>query len=268
MNWFYAIDQQQLGPITQEEFSRLLNDGIIKSDTMVWREGMANWLPYSEYAASQSVPIPIAKPVAVSTQYATNDDTAVCAVSGKIYPKREMVQYEGKWISAEHRDAFFQRLREGVAQPGNMIYCGFWRRFFAKLIDFVIGFALGTINSAICSLLIFGTAQFFMPRAPAGMGGRTMLFTGISMFTGQAIALLYAWFFISKFQATPGKLALNMKIVRADGARLSTGRIIGRYFAEWINGFTIGLTYIMVGVDLPEHRGLHDRICDTRVVRR
>ena len=86
--------------------------------------------------------------------------------------------------------------------------------------------------------------------------------------TGQAIALLYALFFISKYQGTPGKLILGMKIVRADGSRLSTGRIIGRYFAEWINGFALGLTYIMVGVDLPEHRGLHDRICDTRVVKR
>src|SRR5947209_5030384 len=119
MNWFYAIDQQQLGPITQEEFSRLLSDGVIKPDTLVWRVGMANWMPYSEYAASQAVPLPVANTTIVNTNQNnnnSNNDTAVCAVSGKTYPKREMVQYEGKWISAEHRDAFFQRLREGANQ--------------------------------------------------------------------------------------------------------------------------------------------------------
>jgi len=272
MNWFYAIDQQQLGPITQEEFSRLLSDGVIKPETMVWREGMANWLPYSEYAASQSVPLPgprPAKPGVITTYANSNDDTAVCVVSGKTYPKREMVQYEGKWISAEHRDAYFQRLREGVFQPGNMIYCGFWIRFCAKLIDGLLGFLLSMANTLIWSLLIYGSAQVFMPKPPAGVeASKVALFTGVAGLTGQAIALLYAWFFISKYQGTPGKIILGMKIVRADGSRLTTGRIIGRYFAEWINGFTLCLSYIMVGVDTPEHRGLHDRICDTRVVKR
>jgi uncharacterized RDD family membrane protein YckC len=268
MNWFYAIDQQQLGPITQEEFSRLLSDGIIKPETLVWREGLANWLPYSEYAASQPVPLSTAKSAVVTTNN-NNNDTAVCAVSGKTYPKREMVQYEGKWISAEHRDAYFQRLREGVTQPSNMIYCGFWIRFCAKLIDIIIGFLLGMVNSAIWSLLIYGSAQFFMAKPPAGSAAsKVMLFTGFSGLTGLGIALLYSWFFIYKFQGTPGKIILGMKIVRADGSRLSTGRIIGRYFADWINGFTLYLSYIMVGVDTPEHRGLHDRICDTRVVKR
>ena len=29
-----------------------------------------------------------------------------------------MIQYQGQWIAAEHKDAFFQRLREGVAASG------------------------------------------------------------------------------------------------------------------------------------------------------
>src|SRR5207248_1376069 len=71
---------------------------------------------------------------------AVDDGTEVCAVSGKRYPRREMIQYEGKWISAEHRDAYFQRLREGVAQPGEGAvpgpfgYGGFWVRFAARFI--------------------------------------------------------------------------------------------------------------------------------------
>jgi len=71
----------------------------------------------------------------------------------------------------------------------------------------------------------------------------------------------------AKFEATPGKLALGLRIVRADGSKLSHGRIIGRFFAEKLSAFVFFIGYLIAAFD-DQKRALHDMICDTRVVRR
>ena len=258
MNWYYAVDQQRLGPVSEQELARLAAAGSIGADTLVWREGLSNWQRYAEV-----VPAPAASPVTAGS----GEDTEICAVSGKRYPKRAMVQYEGKWISAEHRDEFFQRLREGVALPGSLVYGTFGQRFLAKLLDGVIIWVVGAIKSGLLGWLILGSVNFFRPAALAGQTSRLFLFQGIDLLLGLAIGLAYAWFFLARYQATPGKMALGLKVVRADGSRLSTGRIIGRYFAEALSGMILGIGYIMAAFDEPERRTLHDRICDTRVIK-
>ena len=44
-------------------------------------------------------------------------DTAICAMSGRRWPKKDMFEFEGRWVSVGHKDEFFQRLREGLGQP-------------------------------------------------------------------------------------------------------------------------------------------------------
>jgi uncharacterized RDD family membrane protein YckC len=258
MNWHYAVGQQRFGPVSEQELARLAAAGTIGADTLVWREGMSNWQRYAEVVSA-----PASSPVMAGT----GEDTEICAVSGKRYPKREMVQYEGKWISAEHRDEFFQRLREGVALPGSLVYGTFGQRFLAKLLDGVILWIVGAIKTGFLAWLILGSFDFFRPTAQPGQTGRLFLFQGINVLLGLAIGLIYAWFFLARYQATPGKMALGLKVVRADGSRLSTGRIIGRYFAETLSGLILCIGYIMAAFDEPECRTLHDRICDTRVIK-
>ena len=167
MNWYYAVNQQRIGPVSEQEFARLIAAGTIGADTLVWRAGMGQWQRYAEVAPTLT-PSPVTA--------GTGDDTEVCAVSGKRYPKREMVQYEGKWISAEHRDEFFQRLREGVALPGSLVYGTFGQRFGAKLLDGVIMWIVGAIKSGILAWVILGSFNFFRPTAQAGQASRLFLF--------------------------------------------------------------------------------------------
>lgn len=255
MQWYYAVNNQRQGPVTQAEFDKLVADGVIKPETLVWQAGMADWKPYSSIAGT------LPPPAGVS------DDTAICAVSGKRYPKREMIQYEGKWISAEHRDAYFQRLREGVVNPGDGAvpgpfgYGGFWRRFVAKFVDGIITGVLGMFLGAFVGG-IFGATGQLQP----GNTGKILLMQAIIQCLAVALGLSYDIFFIRKFDATPGKMALGLKILRPDGAKLSVGRIIGRYFAHILSAFTLLIGYIMAGFD-DEKRALHDRVCDTRVIK-
>src|SRR2546427_485982 len=51
MNWYYASAGQPVGPITEMEFDNLVRAGTVKADTLVWREGMANWQAYGTLSA-------------------------------------------------------------------------------------------------------------------------------------------------------------------------------------------------------------------------
>lgn len=47
MNWFYAKDGQQIGPVEFSEIERLHSEGQLTDDTLVWQQGMANWVKLS-----------------------------------------------------------------------------------------------------------------------------------------------------------------------------------------------------------------------------
>ena len=51
MEWFYASNGRQVGPVSEEEFQRLVAAGTIRADTLVWRSGMANWQAYTRAIA-------------------------------------------------------------------------------------------------------------------------------------------------------------------------------------------------------------------------
>ncbi len=54
--WHYVVEGTSHGPVSQEEFEQLVNVGTIRRDTLVWQEGMEDWLPYSRAGGSNSPP--------------------------------------------------------------------------------------------------------------------------------------------------------------------------------------------------------------------
>jgi len=244
MEWYYANTGSRVGPVTPEVFEQGVSNGTIKPETLVWSKAMPEWQPYGSIAA----------------------ETSVCAASGGRYWQREMVPYEGKFISAEHKEQYFQRLREGVQQPGQMVYGKFWIRFVAKFLDGLVRWVISMVINWSLALFFFG-GLMVQPNINDGAAmGRFWAFQGFALLLGIGCSLLYYWFFISRYDATPGKMALGLKVFRSDGSKLTTGRIIGRYFAEMLSGMIFCIGYIMAGFD-EESRTLHDRICDTRVIK-
>ena len=47
MNWFYAKDGQQVGPVAFSEIERLYSEGQLRGDTLVWQQGMPSWVELS-----------------------------------------------------------------------------------------------------------------------------------------------------------------------------------------------------------------------------
>jgi hypothetical protein len=46
--WYYARGESEQGPISTAQIKALAATGALKRDDLVWKEGMANWLPASE----------------------------------------------------------------------------------------------------------------------------------------------------------------------------------------------------------------------------
>ncbi len=133
MNWFYVEGGQQRGPITQEEFDRLSAIGVIVGDTLVWREGMAAWQPWSALrpvgplpAAASGIP-PVAPGSASVPDEALAPGRVRCAECGGDFATEETLRYGERHVCAACKPCFLQRLSEGAAplrQPGRPVTPG------------------------------------------------------------------------------------------------------------------------------------------------
>jgi hypothetical protein len=73
MNWFYAKDGQQIGPVQFSEIERLHSEGQLTGDTLVWQQGMTNWVKLSSVlrersGVSTAPPLPAAPPPGLPSQ--------------------------------------------------------------------------------------------------------------------------------------------------------------------------------------------------------
>lgn len=62
MTWYYALGNERQGPVEDAELDRLIASGIVTSDTLVWRAGMADWQPLSQARPRVAPPPPAPVP--------------------------------------------------------------------------------------------------------------------------------------------------------------------------------------------------------------
>ena len=79
------------------------------------------------------------------------------------------------------------------------------------------------------------------------------------------IQVAYNTIMIGNSGATVGKMAVGIKVVTADGGKVSYLRAFARYMAEVLSTLTFLVGYIIAAFD-SEKRSLHDHICSTRVI--
>jgi len=211
MNWHYSDGGKQVGPVDETELNRLVTLGTVRSDTLVWHEGLASWQPLG-------------------------------VVRG---------------------------MHPAAAATAGRHYGGFWIRFLARVIDSIILIVINAIVRLPLTLMFglgtlgmrgLGEARGDMIFGPAMAG-----VLGLSTLIGIALGAAYEVYFLSAHGATPGKMALGLRVIRPDGGPISPMLALGRHFALWISAIILMIGYIMAAFD-PEKRALHDRICETRVI--
>jgi len=54
-DWFYGKDNTQHGPVSDLEIRNLISSGEIQTETIIWREGMTEWLPLKNVQEFQAL---------------------------------------------------------------------------------------------------------------------------------------------------------------------------------------------------------------------
>ena len=134
------------------------------------------------------------------------------------------------------------QLRALAPGEGALAYAGFWIRFVAYLID---GIILGFMNIVVASLI----ADPF-----------TVIFV---QFVLNATYVIGFWIGQG---ATPGKMAVGVKIVMANGQPIEFGAACLRYVGYIACALTLGIGYLMIAFTA-EKRGLQDYIGGTVVIK-
>jgi GYF domain 2 len=124
MSWYYAENNERRGPIEDAAFDGLVAAGSVRPETLVWRDGMANWqtLSESDYRRRADALTPDSVPAGqeeLGRQPAV--EMGVCSESGRILPRSELVEIDGKLVSVEYKNVVLQRIREGVGATGSSI---------------------------------------------------------------------------------------------------------------------------------------------------
>lgn len=141
-------------------------------------------------------------------------------------------------------------------------YAGFWIRVVAALIDSF------WITVVIVPLLfwLYGSGYFEKMLNPDLLNPGPM-FAGTGDFVVQYVlpAIVIVLFWIAR-QATPGKMALSLRIVDAKTlGPITKGQAIGRYFGYYVSIFPLCLGLLWVAFD-PRKQGWHDKLAGTVVI--
>ncbi len=148
----------------------------------------------------------------------------------------------------------------------DIVYAGFMRRFAAVCLDQVI---LGFMLACFGFVLIF-------PALLLGFFSMVSMVT-ITLFTvglwlgGFALLfgshwLYHAGFEASSLQATPGKLALGLRVCDKQMQRISLRRSTIRYFSSFLSGLLLHMGYL-IALFTERKQTLHDLISETYVLR-
>ncbi|HYW73169.1 MAG TPA: RDD family protein [Pyrinomonadaceae bacterium] len=152
------------------------------------------------------------------------------------------------------------------------VYASFTRRALARLID--LGFVLAPcglfylVNRAL-GFPVRYTSLFNWQRPETATMFMTYDFPGFfAIFAGVKLFIAYPYFALmesSRWQATPGKAALGIKVTNINGARISFLRATGRYFLKAVSSLEFMLGYLISFSD--QRQTWHDYMAQTLVVR-
>jgi len=250
--YYYADGGVPRGPVPAATLRAMAAEGRIGPDTLVWRQGLPQWVRYREVIWSEESD-------AVATPALCR-----CAECGRELLESETVLLGQVRVCGACKPNVIQRWSECGTAAGSLAYAGFWLRFVAAMLD---GFLLTIVYYAIAIPVMWSQARRMQhsnqPAADLAVFSAVMVALGLLSI---AMHAFYEIGMVGRFGATLGKMALRLRVVRADGSQIGYGRAAGRHFAKYLSQLTAGIGFLLAAFDR-EKRALHDMVADTRVVR-
>lgn len=129
---------------------------------------------------------------------------------------------------------------KGNAVLYKLSYAGFWKRFWALLID---GIILGPL--------------LFYFRMLAATTDDISIFIKVYILTALAVLFYFSLMESSRYQATPGKMILGIVVTDLQGGRISFWRALGRNLGKIISDIILFIGFIIAGFT-EKKQALHD----------
>ena len=197
------------------------------------------------------------------TSITTPDVT--CIECGGSFARAETIRYGDDFVCGQCKHAYFERIWQSEAAPKVTApsFATFGSRFAAKLVDTVIMYV---VQLPLTLVLVLGVPKEQLPtpgHVPTTFSALVFGVYGLSF----ALTAAYNIYFVGRHGATPGKMALRIRVINADGSAPSYRHAAARYFAELLSGLTCFFGYLVAAFD-QEGRALHDHVASTRVVQR
>lgn len=219
------------GPYQEEQVRDWLRSGQLSREDLGWYDGLADWQPLS-------VLFPQEKPAAA--------------------PPPDM--YAPPPLQPQATAAI------------SFNYAGFWQRFGAWVIDIVVL----TVPSMIAMYMLGGIEAYkhLMEQLQSGSDMSAAFRDYAAATESSSVAALvmtylyYLFFESSKWQATPGKLALRLRVTDIHGQRLTLGRSAARNLVR-LSGLIFGLIPVVCYLAVAwtqRKQGLHDLVASTFVL--
>ena len=130
------------------------------------------------------------------------------------------------------------------------VYAGFWRRVAAAVIDGGLLLAVLLVLSRLAGNPGLLLREDWLP----------------SVFSGLLGLAYAAGFERSRWQATPGKRLIGIKVTDLGGRRISLRRAVVRHLGQFLSAAVLMLGYVMAAFT-QRRQTLHDKLAGTLVVR-
>jgi uncharacterized membrane protein YhaH (DUF805 family) len=115
MDWYYVRGGDQTGPLGRSEIEKLITGREIKSETLVWHDGLDDWEPASQHFEIKAPRLPPPIPKSHSTQASVGRGTGLCVDGAGLggvtsNPQSHDVPYSPRLAFANFRDELAQEV--------------------------------------------------------------------------------------------------------------------------------------------------------------
>ncbi|MFT7577940.1 MAG: hypothetical protein ACI9XZ_004343 [Alphaproteobacteria bacterium] len=229
VSWWYYKDEQQVGPVELDQLASLLRQEQVGPDTLIWSQGMDQWLPLRDVETLQTVLL-TPPPINSTSPPILNQHKYTAA------PYQLMEKQENTDIKPELNDSNRAKVQE-VRSPT-------WRRFFARAIDLYLIVIVGIITSVLALSFLSPPFQIWIQNPTNGTIYAVIIFVFAPLMESVVSAA---------FGNSPGKALLGLSVVDLNGKHLNfKSSLVRNYRVFWfglgagiplINLFTMLLQY-------------------------
>ncbi len=244
--WFYEKDGKPGGPVSEAALWELLNTGVITKDSLVWREPMEKWLPFSDVPQLKIPPKPKPPPIPEVEDTPSSDEAAFEAPPAPETPEEHVEHVEKVVFKQPEYPSGEATTMDAEVEEVSQVRP--WVRFFARMTDYYI-------FSMLFSLLITFLFPGFMEKMSQGLTEQSTLeeastdYGAILFVIIVRIIVTFLWVFIeaftiSRYGTTFGKNLLGTRVLDKDGELLPYDRALKRSYSVWLKGVGAGFVLI------------------------